>query len=798
MRFAGSPGGRPPAACEAPDLMDRHTLEVLDFPRIRSLLAEGARSPQGEDLCRSLEPAPSLEAAREILDELQDLALIEPVLGMPPTAGLERIETHLETARTEGTCLEVESFLAVRDSLATCHRVLEYLEDAAAEESTLGAYGARMRPLYPLSDRFERTFGPRGEILDGASPALLSLRAELRRLRGRILRTLEGVLRDAQLEPVVQEDFITLRNGRYVIPLRTDFRGYLKGIVHDRSRTGATFFVEPLEVVELNNQLDAVREQVDEEILRILRELTGWIGQEAGAIRANLAVAAHLDGLGARLVLARRLRAVRPVLVEDPVLAVREARHPLLEVHEGVAVVPVDLNLGGETRLLLVTGANAGGKTVALKTAGLLTAMARAGLFIPTAPDPRVGWFRDLFADIGDEQDIDRHLSTFSAHVEHLRDILEAADSGSLVLLDELGTGTDPREGVGLASAVLERLLDRGAVVIGTTHLDGLKVFAYARDEAQNAAVAFDPESGSPLYRLVYGQAGSSNALEVAERLGMPADVLTRAREYAAGGGEGTGALLPEIERAADAARRAEERAEALRREWEARVREQEAALEAARRERDAAKVGARSQVREVLEAARHDLRAAIRRFAEERASQQEAERALERVERQMEEQLRPEVPQSAGAVLPEVREGMPVRVLSLGRDGVIEGEASGGREVVVRVGNLRVTVPREDLRESGGESQSPEGRSTGLVRVQAERGAADLVVVGCTVHEALKRVDKALDRALLSGVDGFRVVHGRGTGALRTAIREHLAEAPHVVSVRSAAADAATWVEIG
>ncbi|GAB4270884.1 MAG: endonuclease MutS2 [Deferrisomatales bacterium] len=775
--------------------MDRHALEVLDFPRVRRLLAEGARSPQGADRCLALEPAPTLADARAAQAELRALADLEPVLGPPPTGGMERIEPDLEAAGKEGTCLEVERFLAVRATLDTCHRVLEYLEDAAYEGSPWGAYAERMEPLHALADRFERTFGPRGEILDGASPTLQQLRADLRRLRERVLSTLQVVLRDAELEPAVQEDFITLRSGRYVIPLRTDFRGYLDGIVHDRSRSGATFFVEPLEVVELNNRLSLVKEEEEAEVRRILVELTGAIRHATPALRRNLEVVAHLDALGARLALARRLRAVAPVLEPEPVLDVRGARHPLLHVQPDVDVVPIDLRLGGEHRLLLITGANAGGKTVALKTVGLTVLLAHCGLFIPADEGSRVGWFGGVFADIGDEQDIDRHLSTFSAHVSRVKEILERAEPTSLVLLDELGTGTDPAEGVGLAMAVLEAFLDRGTLVVGTTHLAGLKAFAYARKDAQNAAVAFDPATGRPLYRIEYGRSGASNALEVAERLGLPEAVLERARTYVAGGGEPGGGLLGEIERARAQALEAAARAETLRRQWEEKVAEQQRLTDEARRERAEARAEAREEARALLERMRRDLRREIRRFARKQTGQQQVERLLQAAREEADRSLRPLETPAAGPVGP-VAPGSRVFVPSLGRDGVVESLDEGERKAVVQVGGMRVTVGRHALREPVGREERA-SRPVAAVRVEADRGAPDVVVVGCTVEEALARVDKALSRALLAGVDGFRVVHGRGTGALRRAVNEYLDGVPHVRGLREEGGGAATWVDV-
>ena len=780
--------------------MDRHTLEVLNFPRIRLLLAQGAQSPQGEDLCLAVEPATALATACNALEEVEALIAVEPVIGFPPTSGLHRIEGALDTARRDGTCLDAEPLLQIRETVGTCHRLQDYLEEAGIEGSILGRYHSSMVPLYELEDRLERTFGPRGEVLDTASPELAEIRSQLRRLRDRILRTLEAVLGDRQVEPAVRDDFITQRGDRYVIPLKTDFRGYLEGIIHDRSRSGATFLVEPLEAVELNNQMSLLREKEEQEVRRILLELTRWVGRDSSKIRANLAVAAHMDLLGAKLRLAQRLRCTKPELVDEPVLEARGARHPLLDVQEGVEVVPVDIFLGRESRLLLITGANAGGKTVALKTTGLLVLMSRSGLYVPTEEGSRFGWFEGIYADIGDEQDIDRNLSTFSAHVAHLRDILASASSGSLVLLDELGTGTDPREGGALAMAALDALLASEALVVATTHLAGLKAYVYGRPDGRNASVAFDPASGRPLFRLLYGQSGASNALDVAERLGLPSKVLARARAYASAGSDAAAEILAGLERARDRANRAAEEAAALRGELERQKGEREALLAEARRERDAARSDARNEAERLLAGLRVELRGVIASFARREATQQEAEEALRTAQRETAEALRPEGPVPSPEAPEPLSPGDPVHLASLGAEGILEAFDPDSGKAEVRVGTLRVTVPTAEVRKATAgraETRASSG-GRGAIRVSAERGAPDVVVIGCTVEEALARVDWALDRALLSGVESFRVVHGRGTGALRRAVREHLSGAPHVRNVCAAGGDdAVTAVEI-
>ncbi|TLN09761.1 endonuclease MutS2, partial [bacterium] len=435
------------------------------------LLASEAKTPQGGALLLALAPAPSPEAARERLDETDSLIKLVDTLGWPPVDGLGLVEGHLSRAEVPGACLEVEAMVELKEAIGVCTRAVEYVEDAKSEGSPIGAWGEGLTPLYDLQSQFARTFGPRGEILDSASPELYRIRGELKELRAKVLRILQRILRDTEYEHVVQDDFITQRSNRYVVPLRTDFRGYMGGIVHDRSNTGQTLFVEPMEVVETNNKVNEAKEEEFAEIRRILAALTARIGASAPAMLSQIVLVARVDALCAKVRVGQRLGSVRPVIAKEPILDVEGARHPFLALRGAGKVVPIKLSLKDGKKLLLVTGANAGGKTVALKTAGLLVMMAQAGLFIPADEGSVIGWFGEVLADIGDEQDIDRDLSTFSAHMTRLKEIFQIAGEGSLILLDELGTGTDPTQGAALSVALLEELMSVGARILATTHL---------------------------------------------------------------------------------------------------------------------------------------------------------------------------------------------------------------------------------------------------------------------------------------------------------------------------------------
>lgn len=786
--------------------MNRHAAGVLGFARLLEHLAQEARTPQGNDACQAIRDADTLLKAEELLQELSDFEALVDELGYPPLDGVGRIEPFLDSARTPGACLPVEALLLVRETVSATSALIEYLEDAAREGSPIGRMVEGHAPLYELLSIFSKTFGARGEILDSASPRLAEIRDEQKRLRSKVLKTLQGILKAQDYEHTVQDDFITERSNRFVIPLKTDFRGYLKGIVHDHSRTGQTAFVEPLEVVEVNNRYNEAKEEEEEEIRRILAALTAKVGEKSLILLTQIALAAMVDRLSAKLRLSKKLDAARPVLDERPVLLVGGARHPLLVLRQGQSVVPIDVRLNEDERLVLITGANAGGKTVALKTAGLLTLMAKAGLFIPADPGSVVGWFPEVLADIGDEQDIDRGLSTFSAHMDRLREIFDGLCDGALVLLDEMGTGTDPGQGAALSVAVFEELANEKARVIATTHLDGLKVFVYSVPWGINAAVAFDPATGKPLYRLSYGHAGSSNALEVAKRMGVPQRVLDRALTISGQGGDSVGKLLNDLEAALETARKKEEEADRRKRQLEGELKKQEELLAEARAERRGAREEARKEAREMIRKMREELKAAIEGLASGEKERRDVQSLMEKTTGEVERRFPRPVQEFGKPLLADaVKQGLKVFVSTLGKQGVVDASPSSGK-VRVKVGGMITTVPLAELYASADSaraaSTAPAAEAkkitAGRVSVVAEKRSPDVVLIGMTVEEALAELDKAVNRALLTGIDKFKVVHGRGSGALRRAVRQRVAEeAGRLAVIPEDSDDAVTWLEV-
>ena len=546
--------------------------DALGWETLRRVLARCAATPFGGDRALGLVPSPRLDEVRAGLRETREARWARAGEGEPPWQGLVDIRAALAEAAPDGATLDGLALAAIGGTLGAVERLTAYGARIATGAPTLGARLRELPRCRQLAATLACALDPDGRLRDEASPRLHAIRRQLQRLRTTLQARLETLLLDPTLAAALQDRYVTVRNGRYVVPVRDEARRTLRGIVHDRSASGATLFVEPEAVIELNNQLTQRTLEEREEERRLLSELTR-------EVRAHLAqLDALVDGLGAldlafaRAALAERLHASEPDVADGGDVLLRGTRHPLLVAQRwqgGPPIVPMDLVLPAERPGLLITGPNAGGKTVALQTVGLLALMAQAGCHIPAEAGSRLPCFDQVLAVIGDEQSLAQDLSTFSSFVQQARELLETATARSLVLLDELGASTDPAEGAALGAALVEALLDRGARVVATTHLEPLKVFAETEPRCQNASVAFDAERLEPRFRIEYGQPGPSYALTIGERLGLPAPVITRARAHL---GEERRRLEDLLARLRAREREAEARtAEAARREAEAR-----------------------------------------------------------------------------------------------------------------------------------------------------------------------------------------------------------------------------------
>jgi DNA mismatch repair protein MutS2 len=750
--------------------MNEGALARLELPAIRHLVAERTAFAPGRELAEALFPTTDLREAERLQDETaaaRDLIRSSPSSGL---RGARDIRDSLRRAKLGGA-LDPGQLIAVADTV----RAAEHLFADVRPYPPLAARARFARPPTDVAAAIESAIGATGEVLDRASARLGSLRANLRAAQGHLQQRLDGLVRSPDLLRLLQDPIVTQRGGRYVVPVKAEHRTAVKGIVHDQSASGQTVFIEPLEIMEANNALREAELAERLEVERILDELSRRIEKSSDDLDAMTSALAALDLILAKALYADSLQAARPELNAEGVLDLVDARHPLL-IEQGT-VVGVDVRLGGEFRVLIVTGPNTGGKTVTLKTIGLLTAMAACGLAIP-ADRGRVPVVRRIFADIGDEQSIAQSLSTFSSHLRNVVATLAEAERGDLALLDEVGAGTDPDEGAALAMAVLETLLERGVLVAATTHYPELKAFALNTPGVRNASMEFDSTTLRPTFRLHIGLPGASNAFAIAERLGLDKGVLARADTHLSELHRSLERTLLEAERqrtelssaledarisAADAA----SATTAAQREAE-RVRDDaQRALRRARAEADELLLQARRALRQAEEA--RD-RAAKRNLVDDaRAALAEAETA----------RAAATMPQAAPITVP-IAVGSPVFVEGVAEPGTLLAIDDRGMADVA-AGALRLRVPATQLRPAPESSEPPIRSDRPVIRGSASSVPLQLDIRGARADEALEVLDRYLNDAAVAGVGRLRIIHGKGTGALRTAIRAALTGHPLV-----------------
>ncbi|MGI6541908.1 MAG: endonuclease MutS2 [Limnochordia bacterium] len=778
--------------------MDERTLRVLEFHKIRERLAELCTCSLGRDLTGHHVPVNDIRTIKEWQQETSEAVNLLEACGNVPFGGLHDVRSALERARL-GSMLDAEQFLEIVDTLRATRRLraflLEHREQAVAPfvsararepvESLLADRALSMSTFPHLEAEINRCIGPDGEVADAASPTLARLRVQIRTLRSRVREKLEAILRAAAAKNQVQENLVTMRNGRFVIPVKQEHRGAVPGIVHDQSGSGMTLFIEPMAVVELNNQLREVELDEAEEVERILRELTNLVAEDASLIRHTVSIAGEMDFIFARARLALEYDGVEPELNTEGWINIKQGRHPLLK---GKAV-PINVWLGKDFYSLVITGPNTGGKTVTLKTIGLFTLMAQAGLHVPAQPGSELAVVDAVYADIGDEQSIEQNLSTFSSHLSNIVRILQQATGNSLVLLDELGAGTDPQEGAALAMSILEFLLDVGCRTVATTHYSELKSFAYTQPGVENAGVEFDVETLQPTYRLSIGVAGSSNAFAIARRLGLSEAVLDRAKARLTNEEIKVEELLRTIELDRRSAVREREEAARLRAEMEQlRNRYEEAfrklqgkrneLLLEATREADKLLTDARKEVEQLigeLRKAQHTEAAEMAQVARDIIVERQAH-----IREKKPEPIVSEPPRRKTSDEP-IRKGDTVRIISLQKEAEALTSPDSNGYVQVLAGAMRLTLSVKDLEKV---EKTKRERSVGYANIAREKSQyinTELDLRGLKVDEALERVDKYIDDCMLSGIPRARIIHGKGTGALRQAVREQLAGLPQV-----------------
>jgi len=763
----------------------RASLDALEFERLKKLLSRYVSTEDTKVLLESVGPSTNLadlEAEHTLVAEAMTYLRVQRV----PFREVPLLASAIEKLSVSGSRLDIEEIEGVQVFLGQIEGLrVRWREDVAAYPN-LARKAARLPDLRDLSKRLGQAVHD-GEVDERYSPALARIRRAMETTRSRVTSKLESMLRSPEYSSQLQDQVVTVRNGRFVIPVRTDQKRAVEGIIHGTSSSGATVFMEPLAVLELNNELVHLQEAEFQEIVRILVELTDLIQRSAPQLRAGRAVHSEIELVFAKARFGREFDCGRPAFSARSLLSLVKARHPLLEDNlraEGRSISPVSLDLDSTRRILVISGPNAGGKTVVLKTVGLLAMMAQSGIPVP-ADDATLPIFDQILADIGDQQSITNHLSTFSAHVLSIKSMLESATPESLILLDEIGSSTEPGEGAALGKAVLERFREIGCLAIATTHYNRLKVYAETTRDVSNAAMEFNEQTLEPTYKLIHGLAGASSGLKIAERLQMPASVLREATAFLDTGEADVALYVDELRRRVTDLEAEKAAIESQRRDFESRKEKELSALQAQQKE-EIARTERRVQqiAKEMSDRAAKELES-----VQEESLKKKYQRKLEAVTAQATSQIRREKEKVSGQPVRSeplkstdktpVEVGAKVHVESLGVTGSVVSLHAGEAEVLV--GNIRMRRPLSDLEVTEKPSlKLPAGVHLSIS--SAEPASHEINLLGCTVDETTSRTDKFLDEAFLAQLPQVRIVHGTGTGALRNAIAELLKNHPHIV----------------
>jgi DNA mismatch repair protein MutS2 len=777
--------------------MNEHTLRVLEYDKVKSIIAAYAASEAGRAAVARLFPAEEVSTVETLLGETRECTLILQSGESPPLDGIPDIRPAVDKLGVMGAMLSPADLLNTAITLGAGRRVKGFFRRFDGKGTLtrpavplLCALAAGIEPLQHIEEAVLAAIDDKAEVKDSASPSLRKIRKQVARMREDILDRMSGILQDSGFQKVIQEQVITVRDDRYVLPLKPNFRASIQGVVHGQSGSRATLFVEPLEVLEQNNRLAELRMEEREEVERILRELTALLSQEAGKIEETVFALARIDAISARARFCIEYNGTVPKISRDRDIRLRAARHPLLVGRAKAAanhagITPNDVLLEGDLRALILSGPNAGGKTVILKTIGILCLMAQSGMPITAAEGSELPCFGSIFADIGDEQSLEQDLSTFSSHVSQIAGILRQADRNSLVLLDELGSGTDPGEGAGLGAAVLESLIERGCFSVVTTHHNALKLFGSQTSGAVNAAMEFDPLTLKPTYRLMPGRPGRSYGLDMAARLGVPDEVVRKARARLDQDDARLDQLLQQVEessRLLASERQALDQALAAARTEQGEANE---ALRSAREEARVVRAKAKTDAKEVLATLKQKLREISRASLLEQAEIKKVSAEVEALARKLEPDASGEKP-AAAAFVPDIHAGDTVRIARLNKTGLVLAANRGMLEL--EVGGKKIKLSAAEVMPTGPAArlQAPATISGWGTELHEEDGASDrLNIIGLRVADGLAEVDRFIDRAGLGNLSVVTVIHGLGTGALKTAVTDFLKNHPLIASIR-------------
>ncbi len=776
-------------------LYDR-SLKALEYDKIISMLADECSCDRSAERARELKPCEDIDSAKEALKETEDACRLSLRFGGPSFYGLKDVENSLHRAKI-GSSLLPRELLDIKTALFSIRSLAHYHEISESVVTCLDGLFDSLAPNKYLEDKIDNAIISEEEIADSASEELFRIRRTIRRTEERARAQLEKLIRSQTSQKYLQEAIITIRGGRFVVPVKQEYKAEVPGLVHDTSASGATLFVEPMGAVEANNELKVLASKEEKEIERILLELSQEVGGFADSISQSAKTAVTLDFIFAKARLSFKMKAGAPSLNADGGIALNKARHPLIDSHN---VVPIDIMLGEDFDTLVVTGPNTGGKTVALKTLGLLTLMASSGLMIPAADFSRIVFFRSVLADIGDEQSIEQSLSTFSAHMTNIINILEACDENSLVLLDELGSGTDPVEGAALAVAILEHLKTSGAKTAATTHYAELKAYALQTDRVENACCEFDIATLKPTFRLLIGVPGRSNAFAISKRLGLSDDIIERAKDLVSS----EDMRFEDVVQRLDVSRQNMEiergRAMLLRAEAEKMKKQAEELKNSVEREKEKEIENARQQAKRLLEQSRAQAQLLFDELDSLRKMKDTQDTAILRdlAKSQIGARLK-DFEQKADPVrekskevyrLPrDLKQGDSVLIVEIDKKGTVLNSPDKSGFVEVQAGIIKTRVKVSSLRlleENKAETAKKQYSGiSGKINRSGISAKNEVDLRGQTVTEAIMELDSFIDDAVLANIGVLSVIHGKGTGALRSAVQQHLKGHPSVKAYR-------------
>ena len=769
-------------------MMKERTLRVLEFTKIRDRLASKAMTDMGRERCEALVPSSNMTEIQRMQAETEEATVILQYVGASPLVPFSDVRASLTLAE-KGATLSPKALLEVAALMQSARAARKALDTERDNTPILKELAQRLSKLHNVEQDITNAIISEDEIADRASNELMDIRRHLRGANERIKEKLNQMIRSSTFQKYLQDPIVTMRNDRYCLPVKAEYRGSVPGLVHDQSSTGATLFIEPMAAVEMGNELRTWAAKEKQEIERILAALSAEIAPYADQLRETVETLAELDYIFAKGMLSREMNAVSPKLNRNGYINITRGRHPLIDREK---VVPSNLWMGKDFTSLIITGPNTGGKTVTLKTVGLLTLMAQAGLQVPADLGTELAVFEQVFADIGDEQSIEQSLSTFSGHMTTIVSIMHEVTPDDLVLFDELGAGTDPTEGAALAQAILQRLLNIRVRTLATTHYSELKAFALSTKGVENASVEFDVETLRPTYRLSIGVPGKSNAFEISRRLGLPENLIDDAKKLLSSDSVRFEDVIANAEYHRQVAEREREIARQASAETVKLRDEAEKLRKQMEDQRENTIKKAKADARRIMEQTRRESESIIADLKRMKKEQQNPDAQVNAIRRRIEnnvDNLSEGLLQKVDTGLPpkEVRKGDTVEILTIGSQGTVLAPANAKGEVEVQAGILKLKVNISQLRlVKQQDKPKPQPTSVHLKTGAMERTVRmECDVRGMALDEAIMTVDQYLDQAILAGMGEVSIIHGKGTGVLRSGIQQHLKHHMHVASCR-------------